>query len=348
MIFDLNTRTSKVCCIADLHIGVHQNSTTWHNTALQWAEWLAGELAKQDIHDIFILGDVYHYRDEIAVNTMHVVNEIFSLWRNFNITILVGNHDAFYKDNSSVNSLSIIDGKNKIRVIDKPQTFTLYGKTLTFLPWGASLSEVTKSDILFGHMEVEGFKMNSYKLCEHGMNTRSLFDKAKLIMTGHFHQREERVYDNGAIIYVGNPYEMDYGDINTSKGYYILDINTLEYQFYENNISPKHTKITITDLQKSKNADSIFANNIVRIVVDGKHTTENIDSAIKQASNLNPLSLTVDYSLHDNTINVVGDTNIAFDGVVFEQTVKDFINTLDVLDKEDVINYCIEMLGKVK
>jgi len=95
---ELNTKSNKVCCIADLHIGVHQNSIFWHDTALKWAQWLKEELKKKDIKDIFILGDLYHYRDEIAVNTIHVVNQILTLWEEFNIVILVGNHDAFYKD----------------------------------------------------------------------------------------------------------------------------------------------------------------------------------------------------------------------------------------------------------
>ena len=60
---DLITKGSKVCCIADLHIGVHQNSIFWHETAIKWAEWLKDELNKQNIIDIFILGDLYHYRD---------------------------------------------------------------------------------------------------------------------------------------------------------------------------------------------------------------------------------------------------------------------------------------------
>ncbi|NBP59133.1 hypothetical protein EBU71_21790, partial [bacterium] len=63
---ELTLSSNKVCCIADLHIGVHQNSIFWHETALKWAEWLKDELQKKKIKDIFILGDLYHYRDEIA------------------------------------------------------------------------------------------------------------------------------------------------------------------------------------------------------------------------------------------------------------------------------------------
>jgi DNA repair exonuclease SbcCD nuclease subunit len=350
-ITDLNTKTSKICCIADLHIGVHQNNSLWHDIALKWATWLKADLEEKNIHDIFILGDVYHYRDEVAVNTMHIVNQIFSLWKDFNITILVGNHDAYYKDNSTVNSLSLLNGKNKIRVIDTTQTFTLYGKTVTFLPWGASLSEIPKSDILFGHLEVESFKMNSYKLCEHGIKTQSLFDKARLIMTGHFHLREERQYDNGTIIYVGNPYEMDYGDYNSKKGYYILDVNDLSYNFYENTVSPKHSKVTVTELQQykkdKKDIKDLFTNNIVRIIVDGNHAVDDIDKAIKYASDFDSINLSIDYSLHDNTIGI-NETISTSNSVDLEQTLREFIETLDIQNKKEIELYCIDILKKVK
>jgi len=348
---DLNIETSNVCCIADLHIGVHQNNPLWHETALKWANWLKEELVAKKISDIFILGDVYHYRDEVAVNTMHVVNQIFSLWKDFNIVVLVGNHDAYYKDTSSVNSLSLLDGKNKIRVIDTTQTFTIYGRTVTFLPWGAALSEVPKSDILFGHMEVESFKMNSYKVCDHGIKTKTLFDKAKLILTGHFHLREERVYDDGTIIYVGNPYEMDYGDYNSTKGYYILDIKEMSYNFYENQNSPRHRKITITDIQtdpSNKEVLDLFAGNIVKIIVDGKHTTEEIDKIIKYTANLNSVNVSIDYTLHDSSINMCSEVTLTNDSVDYEQIIREFVDALDIQDKSHVAEYCLDIFKKVK
>ena len=186
---EITIKNSKVCCIADLHIGVHQNSISWHETALKWAQWLKEELNNKDIKDIFILGDLYHYRDEIAVNTIHVVNQILNLWSEFNIVILVGNHDSFYKDRSDIDSLSILDGWKNITVISDLTKQTILGKECTFLPWGFNLKDVSKSDVLFGHLEIETFKMNSHKACDHGIKTKDLLSKADLIMTGHFHLR---------------------------------------------------------------------------------------------------------------------------------------------------------------
>jgi len=344
---DIFTKTGKVCCIADLHIGVHQNSIFWHDTALKWAEWLKNELQKKGIQDIFILGDVYHYRDEVAVNTIHTVHNILNIWKDFNIVIIVGNHDAYYKDRSDINSLSILNGKHNITVIDKPVSTNIHGKKLTFLPWGSNINDLQKCDIMFGHFEIESFKMNSFKVCDHGTKTSDLLDRAGLILTGHFHHRDERVYNNGTIIYVGNPYEMDFGDTGTTKGYYILDIENVKYEFFENSMSPKHKKITLTELSQTKLTDnnvlqSMFTNNIVKILIDKKASSDNIDLLLKKISAFNPFSLGVDYLFYDNTI-AIDDQNYDATGVDLQKTIEEFVNVLDIDDKKAVIDYCVDL-----
>jgi len=345
---ELNLSSNKVCCIADLHIGVHQNSIFWHDTALKWAEWLKDELTKKSIKDIFILGDLYHYRDEIAVNTIHVVNQILKLWEKFNIVILVGNHDSFYKDRSDINSLSILDGWKNITVISNTSQFMIYGKTCTFLPWGADISDVEMSDVLFGHLEIESFKMNSHKHCDHGTKASDLLSKAKLIMTGHFHLRDERKYEDRTILYVGNPFEMDFGDTGSTKGYYILDFNNLTYEFTENNLSPKHKKISLTDLTTLKSltateVKSTVSNNIIKLVVDKKITSDNIDLLLQKLSTHKPFNLSVDYSLYNDTITVNEEQPYDLSGVDMGKAIEEFVTLLDIEKKEDVSRYCLDL-----
>ncbi len=196
MIVDIDTKFSKsqVCCISDIHIGVHQNSAQWHNIILDWAKWLSGELKSKDIHDIIISGDFFHYRDEIAVNTIHFATKILNEWRDFNIIILVGNHDAWYKDRSDVNSLSILDGWDNITVISETSTSVVFGKQVTFAPWGTNPVDIPKSDVIFGHFEIQTFKHNSFKICSEGIRSSDLLNKAKLVISGPFPcKRREKV-----------------------------------------------------------------------------------------------------------------------------------------------------------
>ena len=41
--------SSKYAIFTDLHLGVHQNSSTWHGIALKWADWFVGELKDNGI-----------------------------------------------------------------------------------------------------------------------------------------------------------------------------------------------------------------------------------------------------------------------------------------------------------
>lgn len=358
---EITLRNNRVCCIADLHIGIHQNSIFWHETALSWARWLGESLKNQDIEDIIILGDVYHYRDEIAVNTLHVVNEIFKIWKDFNIIILVGNHDSYYKDRSDINSLSLFDGWKNISIIAETLNTTILGKRCCFAPWGFNIDDIKSADIIFGHFEIESFKMNSYKLCDHGIKTDELLSKAPLIISGHFHLRDERIYNNKRIIYLGNPFEMDFGDTGTAKGYYILDFNNLKLDFTENTKSPRHKKMHLTDLITSnkfgaivkeendiKQIQSEICNNIVKLIINMKVTPDHVDTLLKKLSVYKPFSLSVDYSLTADSIHISDETNLDVSGVDISKAIEEFVNLLDIEDKPDIIRYSQELYKKYK
>ena len=73
--------------------------------------------------------------------------------------------------------------------------------------------------------------MSSHKVCDHGFESESLLDKYKLVITGHFHCRDHREYTNGkSIIYLGSPYELDFGDREQTKGFTILDTDDLSLE----------------------------------------------------------------------------------------------------------------------
>ena len=139
---DIEFKQSKICCISDIHLGVHQNNSSWHKILLDWAQWLNQQLEKNKIQDIMICGDLFHYRDEIAVNSLHVANEFFDILHQYNIVMITGNHDCYYKDNSLVNSLSILKGRPNITIIDQCYSTTIFDKHVTFCPWGTKINEI--------------------------------------------------------------------------------------------------------------------------------------------------------------------------------------------------------------
>ena len=351
MKFKLNNR--KVCCVSDIHVGVHQNSAMWHDIALDWARWLNKNLKTHGITDIIIPGDLFHYRDEIAVNTIHVVTEMLNIWKDYNIVLLVGNHDAYYKDRSEINSLSILSGWKNITVVSEPTQVTCFSKKIMMCPWGTTTRQIKKSDIVFGHFEISSFKFNQHKICEDGIQSSALLKKSPLIITGHFHLREERKYKTGNILYLGNPYQMDFGDVYSTKGYYILDIPTCDYTFYENDISPTHQKVKLSELVAHKTINDevkkIFYNNIVKLIIDKNVAPDDMDILLKKFLELEAISITADYDVNFNKFGLINEDSHDLSGVDISVAIEEFVNLLEeVPDKQDIIDYTIELYNNCK
>lgn len=340
---------SKVCVISDLHLGVHTNSTTWHDIALKWANWLVGELKRKNIKDIIFCGDWHHNRSEISVNTLQVSADILNIFKDFNIIAITGNHDLFYKHRTDVNSLSIYKGRSNINIIDTPTVLEAFDKKITLCPWNTNIEDIGSSDIIFGHFEIETFKMNTYKVCEEGIKIKDLLKKSSLVISGHFHTRHEKTFGSGTILYCGNPFQMDFGDADNTKGYYILDIETQEYEFFENTVSPHYTKISLSELVQegtiTKRIRSLFTNNIVKLKVDRNVSREDLDIIINKLNQLKPLSFSIDYDLDYNKIcNERQEKDLS--GIDIPVAIEEFVNLLDIENKKDIISYTIDLYTK--
>lgn len=339
--------------MSDIHVGVHQNSAMWHDITINWARWLRDELLEKGIQDIIIPGDLFHYRDEIAVNTIHVVTDILRIWEKFNIVLLVGNHDAFYKDKSEINSLSILSGWSNITVVERPTLFEYKSRKIMMCPWGTTVNQIEESDIIFGHFEIQSFKFNQHKVCEEGIKSASLLSKAPLVITGHFHLREERKYKDGTILYVGNPYQMDFGDVYSTKGYYILDMMTNDYTFHQNDLSPTHQKIKMSQIVQHDSINEaiarVFNNNIVKLIVDLPVAPDDMDILLKKFLQLNAMSITVDYDVNFNKFGLEENSDHDLSGVDISVAIEEFVNLLeDVPNKQEIIDYTVDLYRRNK
>jgi len=340
----------EVGIFSDPHYGIHRNGTTWHKIALDHAKWVAAQFKQRSIKDIIIPGDIFHDRNDIAVNTLHIVNDIFREFADFNIIITVGNHDAYYKDNSNVNSVSIFKGRNNITVIDRLHLFDYKKTKIAFCPWGQDINEIPKCDLIVGHFEINSFKMNSYKVCTNGYKAADFTQRAKLTISGHFHHKEERKYKDGIILYVGCPYQQDWGDYETSKGLYILDLDTLKYEFIENNISPKHIKVYYSEIENgnitAKQLKEIVPGNIIKLIIDKEADQSTTDAISKKLSLLKPVEYITEYS-YDDLIKVdkdkAEDTNF---NVSVEKSIEEFVDLTEVKYKDKVKTYINELYHK--
>jgi DNA repair exonuclease SbcCD nuclease subunit len=340
----------RVAIISDLHLGVHTNSNSWHNIALEWANWFKSELIKNDIKDIIFCGDWHHNRSEISVNTLQVSADILNILKDFNLLLITGNHDMYFKNRTDVHSLSIFKNRKNVTIIEETTQFTCFGKSIAMVPWNCKLDKIGKCDVMFGHFEIESFEMNSYKICDHGLNISEVISKADLIVSGHFHKRSSKKFGDSEIVYIGNPFQMDFGDEGDQKGYYIFDIRDNNLSFVENNISPVYKKIALSYMAKEKQiTDKLreqFRGNFVKVDIDMNICQEHLDFLVAYLSKLNSRSLSINHNVSFNKIKNNSENINDFSGIDMEQAIVEFINLLEIENKKDIIDYTLDLYHK--
>ena len=171
--------------------------------------------------------------------------------------------------------------------------------------------------------------------------------KTNLVITGHFHLRDERKYKEGTILYLGNPFQMDFGDIESVKGYYILDMNTLTYEFTENTLSPKHIKVYLSELAKTgKVTDEIkesFNNSFVKFIIDRNISTDEVDLIVQKFYTYNPITINIDYAVNFNKYKLDESMIHDFSGIDIETAIEEFVNLMDIKNRKEVIDYTTEL-----
>lgn len=346
---NIQLNNSRVALFSDLHLGVHQDSENWHQIAREWVLDFKADLERNNIKDIIFCGDFFHVRAEVAVNTLHFASEFLEILKDFNIICIVGNHDAYYKDRSDVNSLSILKNHENMTIVEEQAVFEAFGKKIVMCPWGVDESRIPECDLLFGHFEIANFRFNQYKVCEHGLKASDLLSKSKLVISGHLHQRQDREYRDGRILYLGNPFQMDFGDVNGVKGHYLMDLTDFSMAFRENKVSPVHHKIKLSELvaigEINKDLKKTFKGNFIKLVVDRRVSPDDMDRLIRLYQSFKPRSLIIDYQVNFNQFGdgfEMGDLS----GIDIGSAIKEFVNLLEIENKEIIIDHTVDLFHR--
>jgi hypothetical protein len=188
--------------------------------------------------------------------------------------------------------------------------------------------------------------MNHFKVCDHGLGSDSILDKANLIISGHFHLREHRKYPNGkSILYLGSPYEMDFGERGQIKGFHILNTETLNVQFIENNNTPKHIKIKVSDLLtgniKKEELPELLKNNFIAIDVDKKMDTQTLDLIISKFAQHQPKHVRTDFNIFEQMqLSATETEEFSFD---IDKALQEFVELIDTtVPKKEILDKCLE------
>ena len=129
------------------------------------------------------------------------------------------------------------DDGGMVRIYHEPTEVVFDGTKVFFQPWicpenkQQSLDAIAKTDaqILFGHLEVQGFEMHLGAINHEGLSPK-VFEKFEYVFSGHFHHKS----DNGTVYYLGNPYQITWSDYKDPRGFHIFDTETRELEFIQN------------------------------------------------------------------------------------------------------------------
>lgn len=232
----------KKIILGDTHFGIKNFSIEFfENQKKFFEEQLFPYMRSNNIKEIIQLGDFFDNRISIDINYLNKLQKFFLDNNDINWITFLGNHDIYYKNTREVNLITLFASIcNNISVISNP---TVTG-SVGYQPWIIN-ENLVDCEVLLGHFEINGFSMAMGMTDTHSILTKNMLAKYKRVFSGHYHKIQQ--IDN--ITYVGTPYELSWGEVDSQHGFWEYDFNTDELGFIENIKSKKHIKITLDNDQ---------------------------------------------------------------------------------------------------
>ena len=225
-----------IACLTDTHWGAKKGSKHLHDYfELFYKNVFFPALEEHGVETVIHMGDAFDSRKSIDYQSLEWAKRVvFDPLKKYDVHMIVGNHDCYYKNTNNVNSPALLlkDYPN-IKTYSSPTNTKVCGIDMTFIPWICSenydetlkVIQKSKAKIAMGHLELKGFRVNKHLVMEeHGLEA-NLFSNFTKVFSGHYHTRS----DNGTVFYLGNPYEMYWTDVNDTRGFHIFDTKTLEH-----------------------------------------------------------------------------------------------------------------------
>tara|TARA_R110001606_G_scaffold242960_2_gene390817 strand:- start:7298 stop:8344 length:1047 start_codon:yes stop_codon:yes gene_type:complete len=232
----------KIAIITDTHYGARKGSKLFHDYFEQfYNDIFFPSIDKEGITTVVHMGDAFDSRKGIEFKSLKWAKRVvFDPLKERGITmhLMVGNHDAYYKNTNDINAIDLLLKEYDNIKVYSSATEVKLGKLKTlFIPWineenqteTLKLIKNTSSKCAMGHLELSGFRVNKQIVMDHGLESK-LFEKFTKVFSGHYHTRS----DNGTVFYLGNPYEMFWNDVGDRRGFTFFDTETLEHTPVDN------------------------------------------------------------------------------------------------------------------
>lgn len=305
----------KVGIITDTHFGARNDSISFLDFYQKfYDDTFFPALIEHNIGTLLILGDTFDRRKYVNFLSLKRTKEMFFdrlLELGIEVHMLAGNHDTYFKNSDSVNSVDLLLKEYpNVNVIDTPKTIEVYGVKICMIPWICSenyndcMSEMqnTEALICMGHFEIAGFAM--YKgMASEGLD-RTIFRKFINTFSGHYHHKSSA----DGIFYLGNPYQLTWSDYDDVRGFHLYDLIKYELEFIPNP-NEMFFKVIYDDSIDAPNYDfSNYTNRYVKVIVLNKNNPYAFDNFMEKLYNYNPADVTIIEDVIDLT--ETGDDDI--------------------------------------
>jgi len=299
----------KVAIITDQHFGARKNSKLFHDYFLKfYNDVFFPTLEREGITTVIDMGDTFDSRKGIDFSALSWAKDnYYDKLQNMGVTVhtIVGNHTAYYKNTNNVNAVDLLLREyDNVTVYSEPTEVKLDKLNVLFIPWinqeneksTLKLIQNTSCNCAMGHLELQGFRVNSHVVMEHGFDSK-LFEKFKLVFSGHYHTRS----NNGTVFYLGNPYELYWNDVNDKRGFTIFDTETLKHTPVDNpyrmfyNVYYEDTNHQTFDSRE-------YENKIVKIIVRKKSDSKQFEKFLDKlySSGVHELKIVENFQIQES------------------------------------------------
>lgn len=297
----------KVAIITDTHYGARKGSKYLHDHfELFYKNIFFPALKEHKIEAVIHMGDAFDSRKSIDYQSLEWAKRVvFDPLKKYDVHMIIGNHDTYYKNTNSVNSPELLlQTYPNIKTYSDPTEVNIGGLNILLIPWinqeneanTLKLIEKSKSKCAMGHLEFQGFRVNRQLVMEHGLDS-TIFKNFTKVFSGHYHTRS----DNGRIFYLGNPYEMYWTDVNDTRGFHIFDTETLTHTPINNpyklfyNIYYEDTPYQLFDTTE-------YEDKIVKVIVRKKSKPKDFEKFIDKlyTAGIQDLKIVENFDIQEN------------------------------------------------
>ncbi len=304
----------KIAIITDTHYGARKGSKHLHDYFEKfYDDVFFPTLEEQGITTVVHMGDAFDSRKSIDYQSLEWSKRVvFDKLQKYDVHMIVGNHDCYYKNTNNVNSPELLlQTYNNIKTYNKVTEVFLDKTKVLFIPWinaenfedTVKVVKTTDSICAMGHLELNGFRAHRGHVMEDGMAC-DLFDKFDKVFSGHYHTRS----DNGKIFYLGNPYEMFWNDVNDTRGFHIFDTDTLTHTPVNNPYKLFYNIYYEDTNHKLFNATE-YENKIVKVIVRKKTKPKDFEKFIDKLYSIGVQDLKIieNFDIQENEDFEIGE-----------------------------------------